>query len=417
MGVARRLWWCVMLVAVVAVSSAPAQEIALQPQRTWRFESDQVRITNAFPGARLNDCQRLAPHEYRLVIRPENQPVNNSAWYAFRVDVQASVTLTVHLVYEGGRHRYHPRLSPDGRVWHLIAGERYLHDRDQQSATLTLAAVAAHPLWVAGSELIGVAELETWIQQLAEHPFVRRSVVGQSVGGRPLQMLTIGDVAARNLVFIISRQHPPEVTGTLALKAFVSRLCADQALSRQFREAFATVVVPLVNPDGVMQGHWRHNNNGVDLNRDWRRFAQPETRQIRDAFLKFAANPGARPFLFLDFHSTHRNLFYTQADRHETFPKDFTRRWLASLRQQVPEYEFRRQGSHNPRGGTSKSWSYEQFGIPSITYEVGDRTQRDLIDKFATGAAEEAMKLLLAALTGRTDGPVDKSERGDGVSP
>ena len=117
----------------------------------------------------------------------------------------------------------------------------------------------------------------------------------------PLHMLTIGEATAANLVFIISRQHPPEVAGTMALQAFVERLCAKELLARQYRKAFTTVVVPLMNPDGVMQGHWRHNNNGVDLNRDWRLFAQPETRQVRDALLKIAAVPDARPFLFLDF--------------------------------------------------------------------------------------------------------------------
>ena len=412
---------CVILLVAMAVSSTPAQRIDQrvdpQTQRTWAFESDQVCFSNAFPGARLSDCQRLAAHEYRLVIRPENQPVNNSAWYAFRVDVQEAATLTVHLVYEGGRHRYHPRLSPDGRLWHLLAEERYRHDRAEQSATLTLATVAAHPLWVAGSELIGVANLEQWSQQLANDRFVQRSVVGQSLGGRPLHMLTIGAPSAANLVFIISRQHPPEVTGTIALQAFVERLCAKESLACQYRKAFATVVVPMMNPDGVMQGHWRHNNNGVDLNRDWRLFAQPETRQVRDALLKAAAVPGARPFLFLDFHATHRNLFYTQADRHETFPKEFTRRWLAGLRGRFPEYQFRRQGSHNPRGGTSKSWAHEQFGIPAITYEVGDRTRRELIDRFATGAAEGAMKLLLAALAGGVDAEADSSPRGGSTCP
>jgi hypothetical protein len=31
------------------------------------------------------------------------------------------------------------------------------------------------------------------------------------------------------------------------------------------------------NPDGVDKGHWRLNDGGVDLNRDWGPFTQPET--------------------------------------------------------------------------------------------------------------------------------------------
>ena len=35
------------------------------------------------------------------------------------------------------------------------------------------------------------------------------------------------------------------------------------------------------NPDGVDSGYWRHNSNGVDLNRDWIEFTQPETKAIK----------------------------------------------------------------------------------------------------------------------------------------
>ena len=34
-----------------------------------------------------------------------------------------------------------------------------------------------------------------------------------------------------------------------------------------------------MNPDGVDLGHWRHNANGVDLNRDWSYYNQPEIKQ------------------------------------------------------------------------------------------------------------------------------------------
>jgi len=42
----------------------------------------------------------------------------------------------------------------------------------------------------------------------------------------------------------------------------------DSELAREFRRRFSIIMVPLLNPDGVVLGHWRHNVNGVDLNRD-----------------------------------------------------------------------------------------------------------------------------------------------------
>ena len=45
--------------------------------------------------------------------------------------------------------------------------------------------------------------------------------------------------------------------------------------------------------------------------------------------------------------------------------------------------------SHEPDGTTSKVWGFMQFGIPCITYELGDGTDRKRIKQIASGAAEE----------------------------
>ncbi len=40
------------------------------------------------------------------------------------------------------------------------------------------------------------------------------------------------------------------------------------------------LILPLLNPDGMALGHWRHNLGSVDLNRDWGIFGQPETTAV-----------------------------------------------------------------------------------------------------------------------------------------
>ena len=43
----------------------------------------------------------------------------------------------------------------------------------------------------------------------------------------------------------------------------------------------------------------------------------------------------------------------------------------------------------------SKSWFYEAFNASAVTYEVGDESDRALIRRLSTGAAEAMMELLL----------------------
>ncbi len=380
-----------------AVAPARGQkQAAFQRKRTFQFEKAGVRFSNRFPGARLNECTQVGKDAFRLVIRPENSPINNSAWYAFRVTSAAPKTITATLTYVGGTHRYQPRISRNGRDWRSLAADRCVSDKSKRTVTLRLD-VDKRPLWVAARDLIGIAQIEAWVAVQARKSFVRQHTIGKSMRGRPIRMMTIGKSASRNLVFVISRQHPPEVSGTFGLMTFVETLSSDSPLARRYRERFLTLVVPLVNPDGLDAGHWRHNMGGADLNRDWKDFKQPETRQVRDALLRYAARPKARPFLFLDFHSTRRDIFYTQKDRHPTFPPNFTRDWLAALGKRFPEYQIRRSGAHNPTTGTSKGWFYERFKIPSITYEFGDHTERKLIRRITGGSTEEMMRLLLAA--------------------
>ncbi len=387
----------ILLLSVVfvlpALSSARLQEkVDLQQKRTFQFRKAGVRFSNQFPGARLNECTQVGKDAFRLVIRPENRPINDSAWYAFKVAAASPKTITATLNYVGGEHRYRPRISRNGRDWSSLP----VQDGEKGSVTLTLD-VDKKPLWVAARDLVGVAEIESWIERMARKSFIRRVTIGKSMQGRPLRMMKIGNGKSRKLVFVVSRQHPPEVTGTFGLMAFVETLAGDSPLAGRFRKRFLTLVVPLVNPDGLDAGHWRHNMAGADLNRDWKNFKQPETRQVRDAFLAFVALPGARPFLFLDFHSTKKDIFYTQTDGQTTFPANFTRDWLAALGKRFPEYEVRRSGGHDPTTGTSKGWFYERFRIPSITYELGDHTDRELIRRITGGSTEEIMKLLLAA--------------------
>lgn len=380
-----------------AAGAAVDVEVEIQERRVWEFEDAGVRFNNEFPGARVNECEQTGDSDYRILVRAENTPINNSAWFAFEVSADRPQEIAVTLAYEGGRHRYRPKISDDGLTWTEMDTSRWTVDRDANEAVLQLE-VGPEPIRVAGQEMIGRSELRGWADEMAQKAFIRKAVVGESMLGQPIEALRIGPSEPRNYVFIISRQHPPEVTESLGMIHFVEYLSSNNPLSNEYRRHFQTIVIPLMNPDGVDHGHWRHNMAGVDLNRDWLDFAQPETRAARDLFVQLADRDDAQVYLLLDFHSTRRDIFYTQRDEHETFPEDFTANWLEAITERMPDYELRRSGSHSSNHVTSKAWGYATFGAPSITYEFGDNTDRDLIREQTTVAAEEMMRLLLAAV-------------------
>ncbi len=368
------------------------REITPQKKRTIGFQQAGVWVSNEFAGARLNDFYQTDDATFTAVIRPENAPINNSAWYAFKIWARRTQTVKIHLTYEDGDHRYVPKLSHDGAAWTPLDVASYAHDTTNGTATLRLH-VGPDTLWVAAQELITSTTFARWIDDLARRPYVTQRVVGRSVQGRPLRMIEITEAAdPAGYVLVISRQHPPEVTGTLAALPFLETLAGESDLARAFRRRFAVVAVPLMNPDGVDNGHWRHNAGGVDLNRDWLHFNQPEGRLVSDAFLELKDN--APVFFAIDFHSTQEDVFYTLSRDLETDPPGFTDAWLDAIRVAFPDYYVNDEpfGLGSP---VSKNWFYQSFDAPAVTYEVGDESDRALIRWLSTGAAEAMMELLL----------------------
>lgn len=358
-------------------------------------ETKAFTVVDSFGGARRGRCAILSDDHVRLTIRAEDKEVANpSAWYAFKLIPHTGGTATITLQYVDGYHRYAPKTSTDGLHWTVVDPIAVAKATDGSSATVHVA-LADAPVWVAAQELLLPAMYDSWDQRIAARSDAELGVLGMSKADRPIPMLAVNN-SAREVLLLTGRQHPPEVSGAFAFFAFYETLVADNELANRFRERYRILAIPLLNPDGVVGGHWRHNFGNTDLNRDWGPFKQPETRLIRDLLDRLDAQ-GAHVRVFLDFHSTNANVFYTQDDENPTVPAGFANTWLANARSRVPlSYPFT--NSENPTGatGVSKNYMYHRYGIPAATYEVGDETDREAIRQAAIIFAEELMRLMLA---------------------
>jgi hypothetical protein len=367
-------------------------------RRTFGFLDAGVWISNELVGGRVSDAWLEGSSHFVVQLRPENAPVNNSAWYAFKVWSKEPKTIRIRLEYEDGNHRYWPEVRRSHEPWIAMDSADVRTDTIASTATLRLR-VSPDTLWVAGQEMMTSRFFDRWTDSLAGVPDVTRRVIGTTPRGRSLYMVEFGNPRATRHVMIIGRQHPPEATGTMALLPFVEELAGDSPLARAFRGEFRVHVVPLVNPDGVDLGHWRHNTGGVDLNRDWVAFHQPETRAVRDALREVLAESGGDLWFAFDFHSTQYDVFYTLERTLETDPPGLTDLWLDYLRTNLPGYEVN-DSPGGLRSPTSMNWFYREFGAPALIYEVGDQQDRALIRRVATTAAQGTMELLLGAARG-----------------
>lgn len=78
-------------------------------------------------------------------------------------------------------------------------------------------------------------------------------------------------------MLVLARQHPGETVSSFLMEAFL-KLLAKRG-SPMLAEGFEFIVLPMINPDGVIYGSFRTNLAGFDLNRQWlhpNRWLHPE---------------------------------------------------------------------------------------------------------------------------------------------
>jgi hypothetical protein len=388
------------LVAVVAVapfaatipmSANEAGSAEFQERRTWNFAEDGVSFSNEFSGARLNGAERTDAFTYQLSITPEARPINNSAWFAFRVVGDSPREITITLSYRDGTHRYRPKVSLDGNDWQEIEDVTIANRR--RSATFRLM-VDANPRVVAGQPLITVGDQMDWAAGLAELPFVDSRSIGRSVQGRPVPFLSTSTSEAlpERTLILMAGQHPPEVTSVQGFRPFVEAMLGDSELAVDFRRHFNLAIFPLMNPDGWHHGHWRCNANGLDTNRTWVGRGRPDSPEVAAAIQVMLELPS--PVAFFDFHSTRINVFYTGTDDdHE--PRHFVPAFERALAERIPQWPWTRQASSGSGGTPSRSWGTRELKIPSITWEWADVQEPGRLAEAPAASAEEMMKLLL----------------------
>ncbi|MEX0771194.1 MAG: M14 family metallopeptidase [Balneolaceae bacterium] len=382
-----------------------------QYYRSIGFSGDGVWFSNEYEGARMNDAYRIGKYHYRIVIDPENEPINNSPWYGFKVWADQPAEIKVELVYPVSEQRYIPKLSHDGEAWQVIEDKHFEKDSTRNAGLLHLN-VSPDTLWVSAQETRTTESLSDWLGNMKSKPFINTQTIGYSHNGRPLKLLKATSISGepqKGVILIFSRQHPPELPGYIASLEFIEVLTSEQPLAREFREYFDIWAFPMINPDGADEGHWRHNAAGVDLNRDWEHFNQPETRAVREALLDLKKRPNKKVYYAIDFHSTSSNIFYPIERQYDTFPKHFTYDWAEHIIKEFPELELDVQ-PFDTSSPIAKNWTFKTFGADAVTFEIDDEIDRDLLNRYATGSAEIFMEKMIEAYLEHTHQMAEKSD-------
>ncbi|XP_061527813.1 cytosolic carboxypeptidase 1 isoform X1 [Phycodurus eques] len=164
--------------------------------------------------------------------------------------------------------------------------------------------------------------------------YLRQDVLCETLGGNSCPFLTITAMPESNssdhicqfrnrpFIFLSARVHPGETNASWVMKGTLEFLMGTSLLAATLREAYIFKIVPMLNPDGVVNGNHRCSLSGEDLNRQWQN-PNPElhpTIYHTKSLLQYLAHTQRAPLVFCDYHghSRKKNVFMYGCSLKET---------------------------------------------------------------------------------------------------
>ncbi|CAK6950520.1 cytosolic carboxypeptidase 1 [Scomber scombrus] len=155
--------------------------------------------------------------------------------------------------------------------------------------------------------------------------YLRQDILCETLGGNSCPLLTITAMPESNsndhicqfrnrpLIFLSARVHPGETNASWVMKGTLEFLMGTSPLAASLRESYIFKIVPMLNPDGVINGSHRCSLSGEDLNRQWQNpnLELHPTIYHTKSLLQYLAHIQRAPLVFCDYHghSRKKNVF------------------------------------------------------------------------------------------------------------
>ena len=114
------------------------------------------------------------------------------------------------------------------------------------------------------------SHLDAFLAENASSPHLTTSVLAQTLKGRDVELLQIGQPGAgKKAVLFTARHHACETMASYVLEGVLQDAISDTAEAVAFRNNYVLYVVPFVDKDGVEEGDQGKNRSPHDHNRDY----------------------------------------------------------------------------------------------------------------------------------------------------
>uniref|UniRef100_A0A8C9RZW6 AGBL carboxypeptidase 1 n=1 Tax=Scleropages formosus TaxID=113540 RepID=A0A8C9RZW6_SCLFO len=295
-------------------------------------------------------------HEYDLILNADANCSQHHQWFYFEVSgMKANVPYRFNIINcEKANSQFNYGMQPvlysvrealEGKPHWVRAGSNIcyyrnhfcpVHNQNGSSSayyTLTFTVTFQHTddvCYLAYHYPYTYSALQSHLQQLRKSVdqrkvFFQQQSLCNTIAGNPCPLVTITacppsrswrdlqQLRNRPYVVLTARVHPGESNASWVMKGTLEFLCSDDPAAKTLREAYIFKIIPMLNPDGVINGMHRCSLNGEDLNRQWMKPDPNLSPTIYHAkgLLYYLNTTGRSPLVFCDYHghSRKKNVF------------------------------------------------------------------------------------------------------------
>lgn len=316
--------------------------------------TDSLKFFSKFESGNLRKAIHVRRFEYDLILNADVNCSQHSQWFYFEVsNMEPGVPYRFNIINgEKANSQFNYGMQPvlysvrealEGRPHWVRTGSEICYYRNhfcpvrgRKTATfytLTFSVTFKHSddvCYLAYHYPYTYSALKAHLKVLQKSVdpskvFFRQQTLCGSLAENPCPIVTITACPAsrgwrdlhqlRNRTYIVltGRVHPGESNASWVMKGTLEFLCSSDPVAQSLREAFVFKIIPMLNPDGVINGTNRCNLNSQDLNRQW---IKPDpvlspTIYHTKGFLYYLNTIGRTPLVYCDYHghSRKKNVF------------------------------------------------------------------------------------------------------------
>ena len=160
------------------------------------------------------------------------------------------------------------------------------------------------------------------LKDKAKSNYIKKSTLCKTFSGLNCEYLIISSKDSLNLfdqskkraVIFTARVQPGEIMGSWMMKGVIDFLISKNNTAKLLRDNFIFVIIPMLNPDGVIYGNYRSCALGTDLNRKYQspsKVLNPTIYYTKKLIIKI--NYILPIALYVDFHGHSGRYFFNQS--------------------------------------------------------------------------------------------------------